>query len=83
MSQEPFDKIDFPWADHGAASHVNKDVAGSEPQEWTGSIGGLLTDANRKPIAVALNIENAKTICAAHKAALKSAYEKGKQDARL
>jgi hypothetical protein len=61
LDPDPYDLV--PDADQlGAAS--------SEPEEWTGSIGGLITDANRKPIAVALNIENAKAIADAHNAAL-------------
>ena len=48
----------------------------SEPQkQWTGSIGGLITDANRKPIAVALDIENAKAVADAHNAALAAAVK--------
>jgi hypothetical protein len=40
----------------------------AEGQEWTGSIGGLITDSNWKPIAVALDIENAHKIADARNA---------------
>jgi hypothetical protein len=43
----------------------------AQPQEWSGSIGGLITDPDGNPIGVALTTDDAKAIVAAHNASLR------------